>query len=249
MPLLNVRIDDDTRDALEALARAQGRTISELLRALIDDALGRGGDAWIADTTPAGLSAVQRQNLALLHEILRHVTPDDDAMYDPDWHSKRIEVLQHGYVSEYDDEFAGIEPELSKQHTGTVNDILDMFHNIETSIANLSADERDSLGDSVNHALRFAGFDANDRLESRMLTYARHLIDTGRWASMKPHFAPGMRTDGGNSHAPLLSSYLRMLRAWKPVRAAKLADDGWNFDLTRDELAALVAARRHPDAR
>jgi uncharacterized protein YfbU (UPF0304 family) len=247
--VLNVRVDDETRDSLEALARGQNRTVSELLRSLIDDALGRTGDTWLADTTPAGLSAVERQNLALLHEILRHVTPDDEERYDAEWHSKRIDVLQRGYVSEYHDEFAGIEPELSKQHTVTVNDILDMFHNIETSVAKLPAEDRDSLGERAENALRFAGFDENDRLESRMLTYARHLINSGRWESMKAHFAPGLETDRGNSHAPLLSAYLRMLRAWKPMRAAKLASHDWDFDLNRDELAALIAARRHPDAR
>jgi len=244
MAALNVRIDDETRDALEALARSQGLTLSNLLRSLIDDALGRPGENWPAETTPPGLNAVERQTLALLHEVLVHVTSEDDDRYDPAWHRKRVEVLERGYVTEYSDEFAGIEPELSRQHTNEVMDLLDMFQSIETSVSRLSDEDRQALGNRAKHALRFAGFDGNDRLESRMLTYAQHLIDAGKWESMKWHFEPGSKTDRGNSHAPLLSSYRRMLRAWKPMRDAKLARHDWEFDLTKDKLVELIDARR-----
>jgi antitoxin component of RelBE/YafQ-DinJ toxin-antitoxin module len=40
MAQLNVRLDDQTRDSFDALARARGLSASELIRSLIDSALG-----------------------------------------------------------------------------------------------------------------------------------------------------------------------------------------------------------------
>ena len=71
MAQLNVRLDDDTREAFDALARARGLSASDLARSLIATALGRDDpERGYGDTTPVSLSAVERRSFALQYEIL-----------------------------------------------------------------------------------------------------------------------------------------------------------------------------------
>jgi uncharacterized protein len=70
---------------------------------------------------------------------------------------------------------------------------------LSASIDRLSADDRAALGDDNEDRLRFGGFDLNDSREGRLLGYVRHLVDTDRWAEIKPRLAD--IGDNGNSHS------------------------------------------------
>lgn len=250
MAQLNVRLDDDTRESFDALARARGMSASDLIRSLIDAALGRDNpDRRHGDVTPRSLSAIHRRMLANQHEILAILTADPqraDAGGESDYHRNMVEVLSSGYSSEYADMFLAVRPEMSRRDSSLVHDIFDMFQSIEWSLKRLSAEERAGLGEYVDHALRFRGFDFNDTYEGRLASYALYLIKTGRWESMAEHFDD--KHERGNSHMPALASYERMLTVWRPMWKRRVADfsrpDG--YILTAEELREILAAWPYP---
>jgi uncharacterized protein YfbU (UPF0304 family) len=250
MAQLNVRLDDQTRDSFDALARARGLSASDLIRSLIDSALGRtNGDRPTADAVPQSLSATERRALALQHEILARLTsePDEDnGGWESEHHRHMIEVLSSGYTAEYPDMFQMIQPELTRRECSLVNDILDMFSTLEASMGRLTEEERASLGEHAEHGLTFRGFDFNNSQEARLASYARYLIKTERWESMAEHF--DAQHESGNSHSPTLASYERMLSVWRPIWNRKIATHGGPSDylFAPDELREILAAWPYP---
>jgi uncharacterized protein len=247
---LNVRLDDDTRDSFDALARARGISASDLIRSLIDNAIGRDDPARpYGDPTPQSLSAIERRTLAMQHDILAHLTADpdeDNGGWEAEYHRKMIDVLSSGYTSEYPDTFQMIQPEMTRREGSLVHDILDMFDTLERSVGRLSEEERASLGEDAEFALTFHGFDFNDSFEGRLASYAEYLIKTGRWESMAEHF--DAKHEHGNSHFPALASYERMLSVWRPMWKEKIANRGGpsNYLFTPDELRQILAAWPYP---
>ena len=250
MAQLNVRLDDHTRDSFDALARARGLSASDLIRSLIDNALGRDDpDRPHGDPTPQSLSAIERRTLALQHEILAHLTADPDEKnggWEAEYHRKMIDVLNSGYTTEYPDMFQMIEPEMTRRECSLVCDILEMFDTLERSVGRLSEEERASLGEHAEHALTFRGFDFNSTHEGRLASYAEYLIKNGRWESMAEHF--DAEHERGNSHFPVLASYERMLSVWRPMWKKKIANYGGpsNYLFTPDELRQIRAAWPYP---
>lgn len=243
MATITVRIDDATRDQVEAVARARGVNVSELLRSAIDDLLGRDVDRPREDV-PTSLTMVERRMLAMQHEILLRLEVDD--AYDVAYRKQRIDALDRGFTAEYGDEFAGLEPEMSRRDCGLVWDILDMFRILKASMARLGAEKVATLDEHAPRALTFRGFDANDSYESRLLGYARFLISSDRWEDLAEHFDASH--ERGNSHSPVLATYLRMLAAFQPIWKSKLGR-GFNpyaMLLTKDELATVLAAWPYP---
>lgn len=249
MAQLNVRLDDETRESFDALARARGLTTSDLIRALIDDALGVGDKSRSAGSpVPASLSAVERRSFMLQHEILSRLTagsgdPEVDSQLD--YHLRMVEVLKSGFATEYDRVFQEIQPELSRREAALVRDILEMFDNLERSLGALTAAERSSLGENADSRLTFSGFDYNDSQEGRLADFARYLIGTGRWAAMAKYFDD--QHEHGNSHFPVLAPYERMLTVWRPLWQKLLATYGGpdNYALTVDELQRVKDAWPH----
>lgn len=242
MATITLRIDDGTRHQVEAVARARSISVSELLRAAIDDLLGRDIDMPREDV-PANLTMVDRRILTLQHEILSHLDSGDAG-----YHKQRIEALEGGYTAEYSDEFIALEPEMSRRDCSLVWDILDMFRILRASVARVGADKVAALDEHALRALSFRGFDANDSYESRLLGYARFLVATGRWEDLAEQF--DSKHERGNSHMPTLATYLRMLAAFQPIWKAKL---GRGFDpesllLNEGELATVLAAWAYPSA-
>lgn len=235
MATINVRTDDQTRADLEAVARGQGITVSDLLRMSIDHALGRdAGDHRSASIgAPASLTLLQRRSLALQHSILALLNPDE-----ADYHQQRITVLENGYVIDYDEEFYAYSPELSRAESRWVMDMLEMFSVCRRSIAKFGDDELATVGNHPNLVLRFRGFDGNDTHESRLGSYVRYLMDNGRWTDLTNDY---QEADGGNSHMPMLPTYRGMVEVFKPIWQRRLhdsslglGDDG--YKLTLDEL-------------
>lgn len=236
MPTLNVRIDDRTKNELDAIARARGVTVSDVVREYIDERHGSASESFEDAATPRTLSLEERHRLVLMHQILGQTDPDGDA---EGYHSRAIEALQMGYSAEYSDEFAGYSREMPLRDCRLVWDILDLFRVVAASIDVLSPADRDSLTTRERDLLAFGGFDMNDRVEGALLLYARYLIEGDKWAELAPAFGPGR--DRGNSHAPRLGRYRRMLDVYTPMWEA-LARDHRRYTLNLRELRAIAAA-------
>jgi hypothetical protein len=247
---LNVRLDDDTRESLDALARARDLSTSDLIRRLIDDALGRTSeDRRAREVAPVSLSAVQRRGLALQHEILARLTGEpgeEGGGWESQHHRRMVTVLQSGFTAEYSEMFGAFDLEITLRECSLVHDILQMCSSLEQSVQALSAEQRAALGEHAEHALGFRGFDFNDSQEARLASYAQHLVKTGRWEEMGAHFDG--EHEHGNSHSPRLASYQRMLTAWRPIQAKMIAN--WagvrDFLLTPDELRRILDAWPYP---
>lgn len=249
MAQLNVRLDDHTRDLFDALWRARGLTASDLIRELIDQALGRVDRDRPRDaTTPPSLSAIERRRLAMQHEVLALLTEDneEDGGWESKYHRRMVEVLNAGYTAEYYKTFQMIEPEMTDRECDLVHDILEMFTQVERSVVELTHEERASLGEHFDYALKFRGFDFNDSQEGRLASYARYLIEDDRWEAMAERF--DAKHECGNSHAPMLASYQRMLSVWRPMWKRKI--ENWagsnNYLLSVEELREITAAWPHP---
>ena len=249
MAQLTVRLDDQIREAFDELARTRGLSASDLTRALIDDALGRGGERPSVGPTPGAMTATQRRLLLLQHEVLARLAEQDDYVgeQDADYHRRMVKVLDGGFVEEYGTMFVSMEPELSRRESDLVHDILAMFHILQFSLGELDEQERATLGEDAERALTFSGFDFNDALESRLHSYAKYLIEDGRYPSMAVHFDD--RHEGGNSHSRVLPAYERMLSVWRPLRDRKFArptggPGGYVYGMV--DLQAICAARAFP---
>lgn len=249
MATLTVRLDDDTRDALQQRAADSGMTVSDFVRDLIreqvvelDDEIRRVGYA------PESLTPKERHVLALLHRILGRVLPGDAADTDGDlnYQLERARVLEEGFTQEYWTEFADLDAELSIRDSQRINDILELFRIADDSIALL---ERDGtpVPDDLRDALRYRGFDFNDSLEMKMATYVKHLVKTDRWTE-RAEFVLGPTS--GNSHFPVLATYLRMLAEYRRIRERRRPGlTPASYALTIDELRAIAAEQVHPKNR
>lgn len=112
-------------------------------------------------------------------------------------------------------EFSGIffESEPTPQYVQEVVDILDMWHFIEISYDSLSPDDKEEVKEKAEPFgthVKFAGFDGNN--EAEHLSAARFLIeDMHRFEYFKGRNL--------NSHSYSLEPYLRMYKAFKPMRS------------------------------
>jgi len=244
MAQINIRIDDESRDLFDSLARARGLNTSDLLRELVSQALGRDNERPRDDTTPPSLSALERRQLAMQHEILANLTAEDE--WESAYHRQMVEVLNYGFTSEYFKTFQMIQPEMTARECNLVHDILEMFTTVERSVAELTDEERASVGDHSDYTLRFRGFDFNNSQEGRLASYAHHVIKDGRWIDIADRFDD--KHERGNSHMPTLAAYQRMLSVWKPLCNKKIKSYGGpnDYRFTVDELQQILSAWPYP---
>lgn len=253
MAVLNIRVDDRVRDALKERADGEGVTLSELVRDLLMEAVvpvynepdGKHGD----EPAPESIRIVDRQTLALLHRILAQVLPDDHPGEEgtPSDQLERAKVLEQGYTGEYWREVAGFSTELSKRDCGRVTDILEMFRNITYSFDQLEEDGT-VVDEKLKSGLVFRGFDQNDALEVHMAGYvAFQMREDHLWRELRPQIE---RTDNGNSHAPVLDMYLRMLSEYRRIMDSRERGAGrWDYHLSLDDLELIFTAQTHPSNR
>lgn len=244
MATITIRLDDQKRVALEAVARGRGETVSDLLRYAADEILGTHYDA--APTSgPWSLTLAERSVLTSQHKILAALNATDEDC-ERKQHLKVVEVLTNGFTGEYDSVFAGFDPEISRRECRLVWDLLDMFRVLRFSLERLDEEEIAEIGEYVELALSFKGFDGNDAVEARLMRYARFLVDDGRWDEQAKVF----EKDRGNSHSPMLGSYRRMLAAFETIWDRKTRDHSKSFDdrlhLDVEELKVVYAAWPHP---
>lgn len=246
MATISLRIDDDTRDELEDMARVEGISVSELLRSGAEALLGRGAArTW---TAPASLPKRTRHQLVLLHEVAAALATDESG--EAEHHQRVAEVFRSGYTAEYPDAFVGIDDEVPAFECELVWDILDMFRVLKGTMVDLGPKKLNALDEHAEHALTFRGFDLNDTRESRMLGYVRYLMANDRWDDLAEALDP--RNDRGNSHSRMLPVYERMLAVFKPIWERLIRGDmrgRTGYTLTADEVAQILEARVHPDNR
>jgi uncharacterized protein YfbU (UPF0304 family) len=241
---ITLRINEDRRSELEALARGRGETVSDLIRAAIDDVvLGREADRSPIRTGPPSLTLVERSVLAAQHRLMAATKGVDD--YEIEDHVKMAEILENGFSGEYDTVFLNLEPELSRTECRLLWDILDMFSVLESNFNRLDDEQKAKVGRHAEHALSFRGFDFNDALEARLGRYTKFLFRQDRWAEQ----VKVLEHDGGNSHSPMLETYKRMLLAFSPIWSLRTSDHSRGRDrlfLDLEELKAVYGAWPHP---
>lgn len=239
---ISVRVEDDLKDLAEDAASGEGLSVSGWVRQLMRGAVGLDVREWSA---PASLSKRDRRQLVLLHRIVRAVTDDDT---ESEYHDRMIKVLEHGFTGEYSDAFEALYDELPLDECRLVWDILDMFRVIEASVREIGLDRVRQLDDHAEGALRFRGFDFNDSREGRLADYAEHLVRNGRWEEMAIYFDSDH--ERGNSHLPMLGSYMRMLDVFQPMWREMIHGAGRGRHLLgEDELRQIVQAWYHPERR
>ncbi len=243
MATITIRVDEETRDEVDALARGRGVSVSELLRNALHDIIGR--DPERGPDGPLSLSPVVRLTLKMQHKILDQLGEDDGLP--TDHHRKMIEVLEQGFTGEYGTVLAGIRDEVTHRDCALVWDLLDMFRFLKISLERLNPDERSSLDEFAERALAFQGFDFNDSREARLASYARYVVNDGRWEELAECFDTAH--DRGNSHALMLPTYQRMLRAFTPIWKDKTSHHSGGperYLLTLAELNTVYAAWPSP---
>ena len=222
MPTITLRVDDQTKDDLDALARSRGTTITDLLRPLVDELTGRATER--PGAYPVHLSPVERRILSLQHEILGKLDPDLEQ------HQRlRSEALDAGYAAEYAEEFAGVEPGLTARDCELVQDILDMFRNLINSF-NVLKDKQGLTKEDV----RFKGFDGNN--ETKRWAFAEYLQKSGRWQETL--------VGDPNSHSMhTMSLYPEMLDRYEPIKQKVIKSHLGNWQLTAEQIKTIIGKK------
>jgi uncharacterized protein YfbU (UPF0304 family) len=249
MAVLNIRVDDRVRDQLKELADNHGVTTSEYVRDLLMEAVVPVFEREVehGDEPPVeSMRIVDRQVLSLLHRILGRVLPADANDVDGglDYQLMRAKILEEGYTGEYWYETAGFRTELSKRDCSRVSDILQMFRIITYSITDLEKQGM-PVSEDLARQLELRGFDHNDALESHMADYVEFLMRDGeRWTELQPQLE---RHDRGNSHMPVLDTYLRMLSEFRRIMdSRKRGTRRHDYLLSLEELERIADAQVHP---
>lgn len=251
MAVLNIRLDEHSRDQLKELATRDGVSLSEYCRTVLDErvapvpkAVAGNAELEAPDTLPLN----ERRLLSLLHRILARVLPEDANDEDGDraYQLELAELLEQGYAREYWREYAGMASELPKWRCEQVVDILQMFRSIKYSVDRLAGEE-EPLHENIADGLEFLGFDHNDSLEGSLAQYVDFIMRDNRWTELKPQLE---RNDDGNSHMPMLDVYLRMLGSFRGIMDSR---DGRfspsDYLLSMEELHQIADQRVHPSNR
>ncbi|OLT43324.1 hypothetical protein BJF86_00500 [Serinicoccus sp. CNJ-927] len=253
MAVLNIRVDDRVRDQLRELADDEGVTLSEFVRDRLMEAVvpvfeaeEEHGD----QAAPDSMRLADRQVLSMLHRILARVLPEDanDDDGDHEYQLMRARILEEGFTGEYWYEVAGFRTELSKRDCRRVIDILQMFRILTYSVSHLEK-EGTPVDEDLARVLEFQGFDFNDSLEGHMDDYVKfQMRDGDRWTELQPQIE---RTDGGNSHFPMLETYMRMLAEYRRIMDSRDRGSLGRHDylLSAEELQQIRDARIHPSRR
>lgn len=171
----------------------------------------------------------------------------NDVDGDLEYQLMRARILEEGFTGEYWYETAGFRTGLSKRDCGRVLDILDMFRIITYSIDNLEK-EGQPVDAQLISELEFRGFDHNEPLESHMAHYVEFVMRDDRWTELQPQLA---RNDNGNSHSPMIATYVRMLAEYRRIMDGRERGSFRQADylLSLDELQQIADGRVHPSNR
>lgn len=156
--------------------------------------------------------------------ILEKIDPEEAEQYALYRHA-----LERGFSLEYGQMANHVtETEINKKQCDEVIDILDMYRHLKESYDELA----DKTGIEKSH-VEFPGFDGNDRLEGRLMSYVRYLVDEkGDWSELKGY------KEKFNSHMPMLNQYKNMLQVHSRFNR--------NGNLTKEQILSLIQAEDRP---
>lgn len=167
------------------------------------------------------LSDKDRVLLINQYEILSRLDPENEKHY-----RERIEVLQRGYKIFYSmiDEWIG--EEMPEDASRFVLQILTFYRHIE-SYKKKNPEDREIID---HYYAVFLGFDGNE--ESNYFGFARFLIEAqGKFPEQKPYW---QKTDGLNSHAPMVEKYERIIAKW--------TETGGGYEFGRERILSILNA-------
>ncbi|MGP5700712.1 YfbU family protein [Glutamicibacter arilaitensis] len=244
MASITVRVTEEMHTRVGAAAEERGMKASAYVREMIEEKFRLDG-VEILEERPSvdlDLTPVERKMLVMMSRILLSTEGDlDDAYYVKDQEVQAIQALENGFISEYSDKaFGGIYDPMPLSDGELVWDILDMFRVIMFSIQELEGTGWPHLKLQGGKRIgTFQGFDANDEIESKMWSYVRYLVKSDKWAEQRD-FVLGDQWEQGDSHSPMLPTYRKMLRVFKPRWAAVVR--GSERYLPVDDLTAVLIA-------
>jgi len=130
--------------------------------------------------------------------------------------SKEYELMQtivaNGFKSNYNELITGFSKETPESISEFVFDVLQMYRVLDTSLGELSPEERQKI---AVKDITYAGFDGND--EGSYYTYANFILkDLGRFEEIYNNGKVEL-----NSHRNMLNKYKRMVRTWKEVKSGR----------------------------
>lgn len=149
---------------------------------------------------------------------------------------EKRKIVENGYALHYSDLNCSIAGGgLSEEECMEVMDILDMHRVLDYSVDRYYP-ERGAEREKIENDVVFNGFDGNN--EAEYLGYARFLMfELERWQEVLKG-RPGFDL---NSHCMVLEMYRRMLSEW-----GKSSD---KYNLNREDIVRILAARIHPENR
>lgn len=250
MATVTIRLDDEMRDRVAAVADNLGMTVSDYVRGALENTLKLEGTDEIGSSRPSAdetvaLTKFERKILVMLHRNLLAAKGDlNDSYYDEESEVKSLKVLEGGFAGDYAEEFADLREPMTQAECELVWDILDMFRVIGSGKEKLDDDgSTPSEARDLRRSVTFRGFDLNDAQEARLLMYARHLVSNDRWAEQAEVFS--RENDRGNSHTRMLPTYRAMLRVFKPLWRQTI-QSGARWHLTKAEIELILQAARSP---
>lgn len=161
---------------------------------------------------------VERLILANQYDILAKLDPEE-----AEGHRRLAHNLRHGHAPLYTPEKTDLRPRMSDHDTKLVMDALVLHSSLEISVADIDGLDVEDV--------KWRGFDGNN--ETELLGFTAALLEAGQFVFLMPNGAV-------NSHSETRETYLRMVIAWEGM--------GKPHKMSAAQVAAIIAARRHPDA-
>ncbi len=126
-------------------------------------------------------SLTEYQRLILINQltILKHLE-EEKGLNPPGHYDERIEILEKGYVHQYDILTGFLHPEVSQERYAEVVEILSMFRAFDTAIHRIGETALKNAGIDIER-LRLKGFDGH----GHMLYIAEHEIKDGKWSELR----------------------------------------------------------------
>ena len=172
------------------------------------------------------LTDTERLLLANQYEILSLLTIDDE--YVREDYARKAQTLRDGYERIYRQYFDGLSENLLQDKADHVLTILGIYSDMYASYRELP----DKSGIEEDR-LHFPGFDGNN--ESDLLGFAEALRKHDR-------FVETIGPSAKNSHIPTTEKYKKMIRKFEELGKPR-------YPYTREQIAAILDARIHPEQR
>lgn len=171
MEIVTVRLQPETKAALETIARSLGERPTETMRRILEEA---SGTAEETAYQPRSFTEVQRMTLIRQLDILSLLDPD----HRDDYARDRV-ILERGYTGRYGSVHPYLDEELSRQDCDLINELVRSIDFLDRSVDALPEDS--PIRYLVTPVLRedlYCGFSRDDGPAGRqMAEYARFLTE------------------------------------------------------------------------